>query len=72
MIISPYYTERHESVGQANEKYSSIGIYTLIYISRETFTSRHYEGESFPHDSTIILVKIHLYYINLLRLQCLV
>ena len=70
--IIPHYTERHEPLGQVNEKYHSMIIYILIYIVQESVTSLHYYGVPFPHDSIIILLQIHVKYINLLRLKWLV
>ena len=68
--ICPHYAERHEPLGQVNEKYTSIGIYTSIYtITRESTTSRHHDIVSFPHNSIIILLKIHVKCINILYLQ---
>ena len=73
MIIGLHYAERLEPIGQINKKYPSMGIYTLIYtIARESTTSRCHNNVSFPHDSIIFLVQIHIKYINLLRLQWLV
>ena len=41
----------------ASVRVSQVGKCTTI---RETVTSRHHDGVSFPHDSSIILVEIHI------------
>ena len=66
--ISSHYAERDEPLGMVNEIYLSMEIYTYIYIAREIIISRHHDGIPFQHVSIIILVKIHVKYINLLPL----
>ena len=55
---TPHYAERHDPFGQVNETYTSMGVYTMIYMIQKIESSPHHDDVSFLHDSIIILVQI--------------